>query len=96
MKKILIRIIIVAALCTPFLIYPYLRVQKDRQEQAAVETQATTAESGQSTGENDGMKITWETIVLLGIAGGAGALRYRHAKQMRQAALNEWQKKTGA
>lgn len=96
MKKILIRIVIIAILCTPFLIYPYMRVQKDRQDQTIVETQGIEAESGQSDSTNDDMKITWETIALLGIAGGAGALRYRHAKQMRQSVLDEWQKKTGA
>lgn len=98
MKKILIKVLIVVVLCAPFFLYPYMRIQKDRQqEQTAVTEMQSTEDSAEASADNrdkDKMKVTWETIVLFGIAAGAGALRYRHAKQMREAAREEYMKKT--
>lgn len=97
MKKYLVRILLVVVLCVPFFIYPYLRIQKDRQqEQAAVtETQMMDNDTGQAENSRsrDRMKVTWETVVLFGIAAGAGALRFRHAKQMRESAREQYSNK---
>lgn len=85
-KKTIRRILIVIVLLIPFFIYPVLGAKKQAQNENKT---VTSQETDEKNKDENGLGITWQTIVLGGVAVTTGALRVRHIKKLREAGLDE-------